>query len=140
MILTLKKPINPGDFDAGKLYTHLHLELIVYNSSAYVVQLSYTYGTIEEGGVFKQGAAAQTQSATVEGADLDDFSKQMAGQGEPALAASVRLAYRHVMDKLGIEGDLNYELPQERKATEQEPPAESATEEKPAESEPEGAS
>jgi hypothetical protein len=111
MILVLKTPYNPGDADPGKLYTHLHLELMVYNASAYAVQLSYAYGCLDKDDVFASGKASALQSLTLLSEDLAALQKEMAGSNEPALPASIRLAYEHLKTALGVEGTLNYDLP-----------------------------
>ena len=111
MILKLAKPFNPGDADAGNLYSHLHLELMIYNSSAYVVQLTYVYGTLNDDDVFIPGKASQPQSVSMEGQTLGELQNKMAGEGEPALPASIRMGYEHIIQALGIDGQLDYVLP-----------------------------
>lgn len=111
MILKLAKPFNPGDADAGNLYTHLHLELMIYNSSAYVVQLTYAYGTLNDDDVFLPGKASLPQSVSMEGSVLGDLQNKLAKEGEPALPASIRMGYEYIIDKLGIDGTLDYVLP-----------------------------
>jgi hypothetical protein len=88
----------------------MHLEMINYNSSAYAVQLSYGYGTMDANGVYTQGQASQPAWAIISGAQLDTFSTQMANANEPALPAAIRLGYQFLMQN-GIAGTLNYALP-----------------------------
>jgi hypothetical protein len=111
MILILKTPYNPGDADPGKLYTHLHLELMVYNASAYTVQLSYAYGSLDSDNLFVCGKGISLQSVSLSGEDLTTLQSEMPKPQEPALPASVRLAYEHLKTALGVEGTLDYNLP-----------------------------
>lgn len=117
MILKLTKPYNPGDADPGKQYTHLHLELMVYNSSAYMVQLSFAYGTLDDSNFFIPGSGVNLQTINLEAEELDGLQSEMPKQGEPALPSCIRLAYEHVQAKLSIEGDLDYQLPASPTAT-----------------------
>lgn len=111
MILILSKPFNPGDADPGKNYTHLHLELMVYNSSAYLVQLSYVYGTLDDDNFFVPGKSVGLQSITLEAEELNTLQGEMSKPGEPALPSCIRLAYEHLKARLDIEGTIDYELP-----------------------------
>ena len=111
MILTLSKPFNPGDADPGKSYTHLHIEMLSYNSSAFAVQFGYAYGTLDDKQAFVPGRATGLRSEVAIGDDLSKIRGEMAQSGEPALAACFRLGYAFLQQKLGIEGTLDYDLP-----------------------------
>lgn len=111
MILTLKKAYNPGDTDPGRAYTHLHLELLVYNSGGFVVQVSYAYGSLDENKLFVPGKALGLQSISVEGEELSSLQSEMPKGGEPLLPGCLRIAYEHLQNRLGVEGALDYELP-----------------------------
>jgi hypothetical protein len=111
VILVLSKSYNPGDADPGKTYTHLHLELMVYNASAYTVQLSYAYGSLDSDNLFVCGKGVGLQSVSLSGEDLTTLQSEMPKPQEPALPASVRLAYEHLQAVLKIDGTLDYKLP-----------------------------
>ena len=76
-----------------------------------MVQLTYVYGTLNDDDVFIPGKASQPQSVSMEGQTLDDLQHKMAGEGEPALPASIRMGYEFIIKSLGIDGQLDYVLP-----------------------------
>lgn len=111
MILTLTKAFNPGDADPGKNYTHLHIECLTYNSTAFAVQFGYAYGTLDAANNFVPGKAVGLQSETAVGDYLVAIQNELAKPQEPALAACLRLGYAFLQEKLGIEGEVDYDLP-----------------------------